>query len=276
MRFTRPFNKEELKKLFDVLHTLRMKAFIALAKDSGLNPAELLDLKVGDIRPLLNSKDGFAAIPRLRAKSSVPYYLCVGPEASKWIKEYVAQRERNKKAPLEDGEYLFTDRLGKKRATYLGIRQGFRRAKREVGLAKELTLYSIRKFTLTRLRVAGMAETMAKNITGHTMGVVDYYFAPSMEEVLDAYKKAYGELSIEGNGSMIQALQARLKELEQERERLREKLAKLEEESGNLSLIVKRSERMLSFLLSENPELKKKFEEREKESREVEEILGKL
>jgi septal ring factor EnvC (AmiA/AmiB activator) len=121
-----------------------------------------------------------------------------------------------------------------------------------------------------------MPETMAKNITGHTTGVVDYYFAPSMEEVLDAYKKAYGELSIEGNGSMIQALQARLREVEQEREMLREEIAKLKAESGELSLIVKRNEEILNFLISENPELKRKFEEREKESREVEEVLKKL
>jgi len=273
MKATRAFTKDELKKAFDLSHSVKIKAFIALAKDSGLNPDELISMNVGDIRPILEKKnDNFFALPRVRRKSSVKYYLCVGPEGAKWLREYMAQRERIKKAPLEDNEPLFTDRTGKKRTTYDVIRHEFNRIKKEAGLDKELTIYSIRKFTLTKLRIAGMNESLAKRITAHSAGIEDFYLDPSKEEILEAYKKAYSEISLEGNGVTVQILQARLKDIEQERELLKKQIEELTKGNENLSLIVKKNERLLSLIIAQDPELKEKL----KEDKELEEILKQI
>lgn len=201
----RPVTKEELRRLRAAADP-RMRAAIDCLKDSGLPPADLLELNVGDVRAQLEANQVPVVIEKVRRKTRIRFYTFLGPEAVSSLKAYLEMR-RNLGINTSDEAPLFVRRDKKGvRMRYDNLAWMFNMVKKRAGVENDkngrINLYSLRKYFTTNLRAAGINELFPKIWSGHSLGVEQAYFMPSLEEQKKQYLQHYGALAVEEHGSI--------------------------------------------------------------------------
>ena len=195
----RTVTKDELKKFMTYAHE-RLRAFVAVIKDSGISPIDVLKLKYGDIRKDLEAGKVPIKISMIRTKTKVDFDTFLGPDAVKCLNDYLDARKRGTdKIPpetLDDNSPLF--RSLRSRAgpvNYAGINQEFQRTRKRAGT--EFSVYDLRRFFSTNMKAAGVNDTIAEFWMGHTLpGEKDGYMTrPENQEQI--YMTAYPRIALE-------------------------------------------------------------------------------
>lgn len=256
--------KEDLRRLFEI-SGVRARAIFACLKDSGMNPSQLLKLKVGDVMTGLDKGEKFIAVRMVREKTQTPFITFFGPEAVKALRLYLDVRKNEGEEIKRDSPlfpaYKFARAVGKSVAVrdsvkLAGAANLLERLRKKAGL-EEMTLYDFRRWFSTRLISSGCPQMYVEEMLGHVLPFNGAYFKPSEEELRKTYEKYYFDalaLEEDGNG---ERLRRRLAELEKERDELLEKLKALELQTGAVMKFLKADKRFNRFL----KEMEKKQEE---------------
>jgi integrase len=195
----RMVTKDELKKFMTYAHE-RLRAFVAVIKDSGISPIDVLKLKYSDVRKDLEAGKVPIQISMIRTKTKVDFDTFLGPDAIKCLNDYLGARKRGtEKIPpetLDDNSPLF--RSLRSRAgpvDYAGINQEFQRTRKRAGT--EFSVYDLRRFFSTNMKAAGVNDTIVEFWMGHTLpGVKDGYMTrPENQEQI--YMTAYPRIALE-------------------------------------------------------------------------------
>jgi integrase len=246
----------DLRKLMD--HSpLKLRAYIALAKDTGLAPVDILNLKYGQVKGLLE-KEPPAVLELIRKKTGTKFKTCLGHDALRFLHEYLDTKRRARDTVegwrirkfiipkgISDDEYIFTTgSIADKKLSRKTLWLQFTRTARRAGV--DIQPYDLRRFFSTQLRtssgtVGGLNELYIKYMMGHEIGVDDSYFKPTDDQVKTEYGQRYQSLALEG----VAVSKADLEEAE---EKADEKVAKVEDK--------------LKALERENAELKAFMQER--------------
>jgi len=219
---------EEIRSMVEVSKP-RTKALILFLKDTGLSISDTAKLRIGDLG--LESVNGiFDAEPPLaivtrRKKTGTPTATFVGREALDAIKTTLRLRQRGSpelkirrygrdeikggippeeltlESPLFRSYGKFLKTLKKPRIDALkpnSISVLIRKAAIGAGIWKQgFSAHALRRYFQTSLESAGINRNWVKLMMGHTLeGVEGSYSQPQIEQLKDAYLRAYPKLAI--------------------------------------------------------------------------------
>ena len=198
-------SQEDLVKLHRYCPPLTW-VLVASMKDSGLGPAQLAQIRWGQIE---RRDENYWLVSGQRLKTGEPFMTFFGPDA---IHAIEAAYYINGVAPTTDGrvpvflnEYkeVFVGDAVAQRIKHAIVNAGFRPIQRGE-VTEEFSAYSLRVFFNTALERARVPENWRKKMMGHSLGAVQgAYSRPDVETLLAEYKKAYKELSVEGVNTAI-------------------------------------------------------------------------
>lgn len=191
--------KDELKK-FMTYASVRLRAFVTTMKDSGMGPIDILKFKYGDIRKDFEAGKAPIKISLIRTKTRVEFDTFLGPDAIKYLKDYLELRQRGtEKIPpetLDDNSPLFRSlRKPQEPITYPSIHQEFQRTRKKAGT--KFVIYDLRRFFSTNMKAAGVNDTIVEFWMGHKLsGEKDsYLLRPENQEQI--YMTAYPRIALE-------------------------------------------------------------------------------
>jgi integrase len=193
---SRPLPKEELRAIMEFASP-RLKAFMAVMKDSGLAPVDILTLKCGDMN--LNANPPIP-LQLVRTKTKVEFLTFIGPDAITYLKRYLSLRETGtRRIPPEKispESPLFRAMSGKVApATRDMIESDFDSARALAGV--KARLYDLRKFFNTQLRLAHVSDDIIEHWMGHKLpGSRGAYLVPTIQEQAAEYARAYPRISL--------------------------------------------------------------------------------
>lgn len=193
-------SKQEVKRILS-FGRIKDKAFVFFKFSSGVRDITMAGLRVGDIDFDIFPDVAMVNIKPEIAKDRVRHYTFITPEAKETLRAYLAFREREgedvgSKAPLFSyrGEFMRP----------AAFSQRWRRLLKRSGLAEKsgkthtLRFHTARKFFRTSLEYAGVSKSYREFLLGHKGEYLDdAYFKPTMERVLNEYRKAIPYLTIE-------------------------------------------------------------------------------
>lgn len=238
--------KEEIRRLLKD-EDLRVKIGVLLMMSSGgLRIGAFDDLRVGDVQPIYND-DGSILCAKVKVYPEDPeeYYTFITPEAYQAVQEYLEFRRQHgekiaRDSPLLIHQFRVADReaclkrVKVKPLKASGLKRLIERALWKHGIRREKKKrhefqadHGFRKFFKTR------AEQVMKHINveilmGHSTGVSDSYYKPTMKELLEDYVKAIPLLTINEVYELKQEnLRLKNKNTLKEVEEIKEELARL-------------------------------------------------
>lgn len=196
---TKPVIRAILDDTKHIRYKLKMKALIMVAKDSGQGVSEIGNFTYGMVRKGLEVNQDFIMLHLIRQKTHTVAKPVLGPEAVSALKEYLAERQHGTRhipaEVLADSSPLFKLSRGDavKRISRGGLSSMIRFQCMRHGV--KLSAHSFRKYVQTSLDVAGVSPNIIDRLLGHKLsGSRDPYSQPSDEDMLEAYKGAYGHL----------------------------------------------------------------------------------
>ncbi len=194
--------REELRDFLAALG-LKEKAAVLLMCSAGLRVGALSRLKLKHVD--FNSDPPKITVPAALNKSRSSYYTFMTPEAAKFLKLYLAEREKRGEKLFPES-YLFVTKYGQ---PYTGrtFEEVLRRElKRHMSLRRlsglkdpryDIHIHCFRKFFRTQLEVAGVRRSFREFMMGHRGDALDpSYFRPPEWQVREEYKKAIPFLTI--------------------------------------------------------------------------------
>ena len=207
----RIISKEQITKLLDSVsnrNRLRNIAIVLIAKDTGLRVSDLSDLNVKDVlgaeRIEVNEETFLELKPYVTKKMKETAYPVLGPESVEAVLKYIGDRTEGP---------LFIDQTGgrmKRTAMTLLVL----RLSKYLDRGYKISAHSLRKYFVTRLQGAEMAEGWIKLLMGKAS---DEYTQPHMDGSLTkAYIEKYDALRIYGKATTdkrIETLEKDLKEV---------------------------------------------------------------
>jgi len=233
--------KEDLKKLLDCC-SLKARAYLLVARDCGLSPDDLLNLKYGDIRREFEAGTAPIMMNLVRGKTEVPFTTFLGKESIEALRTWIEFRKRPARVHGKKikGE-TFTDKtpLFEKyqhrqgQMSYSSIRDQIDRAAEKAGL--DFKPNDMRKYFSTNLRTEGINEALIKLWQGHSIGVEEGYVIPSEKKQSEIYEEHYGALSLQEEGARKEDIER----LEGERETMRRMLDEQQRQIQDLQKIIR-------------------------------------
>jgi len=193
---SRPLTKEEITRLMEFAD-IRLKAFLAIMKDTGLAPVDILKLRYGDV------KDNLETIPApvkiLRSKTKTHFVTFIGPDGVKYLKAYLEDRKRGtakiKPEALAEDSSLFRGVARFVPMTYNNLSKQFNSVRTRAGV--QARIYDLRKFFQTQLVLARVNEKLIEYWMGHTLARQKIaYLVPTIQEQAQEYLRAYPRLSL--------------------------------------------------------------------------------
>jgi integrase len=238
----RSYTHQEISKLLEGA-TLRQKVVVLLMCSAGLRAGAIPSLRVSHLRKI--PQYGIYQPTVYFGDAAEEYVTFCTPECAVAIDSYMQYRKdrlgETEETPLVvnlvDKEYNYNDRnVGGvtspeviKRIVYrLLYDSGVRRLedkKIELG-ARHLTAtcHSLRKFFRSQLHFAGVDHLHAETLVCHSTGLVGIYTKIPDEELLRSYVTAINHLTINEEAR----LQAKVKKLTAEQDRIMKKLNKID------------------------------------------------
>jgi integrase len=224
--------KEQLSKVLE-LADIKMKAIILIGTSSGLSMADILNLKVKDIRDV--DENGITTMRLQRLKSGVNFISFFSPQATRAIKSYLEYRNgygtsinediRNawheKRKVNSENDYLFINDsipysyLASKddeerkiaRNTFLGL---FNRLSNKAGLTTEkgnfnvIRSHNMRKHYYTEMMLDGASNFVIDYFAGKTIPEdKETYFKADVEKLKEIYISHVNVLSFDDTEVLI-------------------------------------------------------------------------
>ena len=268
----RAYTREEIKKIFECCN-LKNKIIVSLMTSTGCRIGAIAKLKISDIKFI--EKEKIHQI-YFYTNTKEEYFSFCSYECSKYIDEYLDLRKRcgetiNDNSPLIRDDFQQDDLLKaenpKPITTYNltfyirkvliasglrnPIKMEFRGQKKK--MRKQVAAsHGFRKFTMTTMANARISPEIREMLLGHSIGLSNSYYRPTVEEMLNEYLKVVNDLIINPSHRLSKQVQE-LKEKNQDSEyvikgKLQEKeeqIKKLEESVAFLS------DKFNAFLLSQ-------------------------
>lgn len=198
---------------------LRCKALFLTMESTGLGVGDIVQFKRDEVEPFLDEEKAPVGIEVSTEKERVPAYTFLHKSAIKALKEYLASRTDSYPwlFVTDEGNHIQTaevDRMVKNAFRRVGFKSGSLR----------IRSHCIRKFTIGRLQDAGVETNVWKTIVGKTVPEAAY----STEKLRESYLKALPKL----DPSVLVNNHARVKDLENQVEKLTKQLEQLEKKKG--------------------------------------------
>jgi integrase len=242
----RAIQKEEVKRILDHA-TLRDRCFFLMMLESGLRPQTMVMLRYRNLKadfeagkvPMMINLDSEMLKDFVSAR-----FTFIGEDGYRVLKEYLSSRQLKDDDVIfsavhtkqQKGEYLnpslFSTQFGdivKK----LGLSE-----KKQGRFRRELNLYTLRKYFRNNVKVSDPAYR--EFWMGHTLGVDAHYFdswrddPKTVETHRKEYERAYATLRIYGPDETQQYVAEKLKEKDEEIQRLKNQLNMIEQRFSNM------------------------------------------
>ncbi len=191
-RHHRSYKPEEIRLLMGYLDQKIQKLYVLLAKDSGLRPVHILQVRYRHLREDLEAGKEFVHInldPPFYEGRKIAGRTFIGPETVKFLKECISEG-----LVKTDPESTV---LG---TTYKGVTTSLQLAKRKAKLDPVLQpSMGFRKFFENALDRANLDFDKKRLIEGHSTGVRNrHYTDRDVDELRDLYRQAYRFLDLSG------------------------------------------------------------------------------
>jgi integrase len=209
--------REQLIDVFNASGSYKYKTIIMFLKDSGLRIGDVANLKVGDLKTAHYSEDRQYCTFEIKTQKTGTYANpVIGPETLEWLDRWNTWREK-KGIPTNDEDPLFCST--KRRAEYIrkdgvkiketklggfmdesAIGVVFGEYVKKAGLEKAgISAHSCRKYHKTYLEAGGCPTSWINKMQGRKgEGTGGIYTKPEPEQLINMYKKGYGELRLFG------------------------------------------------------------------------------
>jgi site-specific recombinase XerD len=146
---------EEVLRVFEAIRSVKYKAIIAAAYAAGLRISEVCGLRIADIdsqRMRIHVRSG---------KGKKDRYVMLGDSLLSLLRQYY-QKVR------PQGEYLFPGQKPQRHITPTAVNQVLRKVVRQTGLAKKVTMHTLRHCFATHLMEAGTDIRILQVLLGHS------------------------------------------------------------------------------------------------------------
>ena len=214
----RAYTNEEIKKIFECCN-LKNKIIVSLMTSTGCRIGAIAKLKLSDIKYI--EKEKLHQI-FFYTGTKEEYFSFCSYECSKYILEYLQHRERSGEnislleSPLIRDDFQQDDLLRAENPKPLttfnltfyirkiliasGIRtplkMEFRGPKKK--MRKQVAAnHGFRKFCHTTMANAKINPEIREMLLGHSIGLSNSYYRPTVEEMLNEYQKVVNELTID-------------------------------------------------------------------------------
>lgn len=269
----RDIMKEEVVEILNVAN-VRDRAFFCVLVQSGLRPATIANLRVGDVEGVLDEKTPVPCRITVRQENTKgkfqEYFSFIGDEAVSYLKDYLKTRnknlapedyvftmfgESNEETPVNPGvlTHIFRRILGrlknhgvldfKVRRKEMAVETGDHRPLRSHISRGELRLYSLRKFF--RKYAAQAGPDFVNFWMGHTssLGVDLHYFSRDIEHHRRQYaEKAMPFLRLET--ATPSETEKQIEEMRQENAMLKDKVDRLLQITSLYKALEKRTKKL--------------------------------
>jgi len=229
--------KEEIKNLISVCPNYRLKAVIALGKDTGLRCSDLIQVQYRHVKEGLESPDGFGGFVLRTQKTEKRCFPCFGPESTYYLKAWVKDYEKLLGRKIDDSDYMFpviSEKAGSERFSQLDagtLSQICNAQIEKLGLKSKISIQSLRYFYQSQLETQ-LNKNLILKMQGKTIGDSSgAYSKHEIPDLLPLYKQAYHLLTVE-SGEETQ--RAELESLRVEVNRLKMQNRSLEHRYSNL------------------------------------------
>ncbi len=240
------WTKDEIRQLLTATTSPRNMAIIHSLKDTGMAVSDLADLKISDLKTVLDNGDKFTVVDYRRNKTEEPGNPCFGYESLDAIRAWLNWRKDKgynvgSESPLfillqnQQGGARYTNEELIKGITMNGeaITGMIIKVIRRAGLSsKKLSAHCFRIYNASALESAGVNKNLVYRIQGRQ--IPDSGRVYSRGEVLDSYAKAYDSLVIGPKPQIIEVnignpdLEIKVQELEKEKDLMNKKLKQIQ------------------------------------------------
>ena len=259
----RPPSIEEIKKLLDYPDR-RIKPIVLVMISSGIRISSWMYLKWKHFKSIERNGEIVAAkIDAFNAKTKKYYYTFCTVEAYNAVKEWMDFRASFGENITGESDVLrdlwqiksqrYANYLGlakhPKKFGYHGIRMLINDAWKIQGIREELkegkrryefkSLHGFRKFFESECQKV-MKSINVSYLMSHDTGIVQHYYKPTLDELLDNYLLAIGLLTIEESNKLSKQVQE-LKEKNEDAEYVIK--GKLQEKDKQINLLIKKQEK---------------------------------
>lgn len=172
---------EEVKKLFDVVRSVKYRAIFALAYGSGLRNGEACRLKKTEVdsrRMMIHVRGG---------KGNKDRYVTMGPGTLDLLRQYYAEKH-------PEGEYLFPGRRPGSHLTVASVCAAMRKAVKDAGLKKTVTLHTLRHSFATHLLETGHDIRIVQILLGHSVVTTTQLYTHITDRLMDTVTSPYEHL----------------------------------------------------------------------------------
>jgi len=176
-------SREELRRFFEALDSVRYKAMFLIYLSSGLRAKELTEIRFKDVdfkRRLIN------AVKAHRGRTKRSWITFYSEEAQKWLKKYIKTLPPEEKTP-ESRIFPITTH---------SVNKAFRKAVKKTGI--KITPQTLREWFCETLAQAGIPEKYIDAFCGRTpISVIRLHYSDYRPEKLEqVYRKAEPSLRI--------------------------------------------------------------------------------
>jgi integrase len=203
--------REQLKRIYGLTGSIRMKAIILMTRDSGLRISDICNLKGKDFEAL-RPEDRFYTITVRQQKTRRFADPVFGFESLEALRAWIRERERRGVS----SEYLFVNVKGvdeyenavgqRHRKVEAGEKSDpanisviFRQLRDKAELREaRVSIHSLRKYHKTNLEYAGVPTAWINKMQGRKgEGTGGVYTKPDPRQLIEMYSRGYGELTFE-------------------------------------------------------------------------------
>ena len=224
---TRPYTREEIKRMIHSTKSIRNKAIILFLSASGVRRGALSPLRMRDLKEMPH---GCMQIT-VYAEDNEEYITFINKEASDALNLFIKKRKSQGEI-ITEKSFVFTTIYKLQRSSDLPIDESnissmIQRVKINAGVDlggdDNLLCHAFRRRFNTILKLTPNSNaTIIERLMGHDMKLDNSYFQPTIEQLFEEYQKGMLELTIDDEDR-----------LKVERENLKEELTKLEEEKAH-------------------------------------------
>jgi len=194
-------SKEQVAQLIGICPNYKLKAMIALVKDTYLRLNDIVKIRYGDIKQGLESVDGFGYFPITIGKTEQKTTAIFGYEATKYLKLLV--NELKKEKTVDDNTKIFTttqnsDKRKRGRDLTAGAAsQSINNQIEKLGLKGQISENGLRYFYNSQLEGV-INKNILSLLEGKMIGDSSaHYSKHDLNELLEIYKRNYNVLVVE-------------------------------------------------------------------------------